>query len=570
LFLVWGILVLAGLGLALRLFWLQVVQAPMLKERAQQQQQVDLKPYVPRRPIVDRLGNVLAMDQPAYILYAHPILFKKSREEIASQLAPILGRPSFDVFQALSKGDSGVRLEEAISEDKANRVLDLQLDGLELEQHPQRFYPQKDLFADVVGYVNVDRQGQAGVELSQIDWLERPAQKEVRLVRAGDGTPIANQLPDELVQQDDLRLELSLDSRLQRVARTELKKQVERFGAKRGAVLVMDASNGELLTLVSEPSYDPNQYYRFGVDRFRNWAVSDLIEPGSTFKPINVAIALEAGAITPNQYFPDEGQITVDGWPIENYDYDERGGRGSQDVADILKHSSNVGMVHIIQQMKPRVYYDWLEKIGLGKTTGVDLPSEAASQMKSYEQFSQAAVERATTAFGQGFSLAPIQLVQLHGAIANGGTLVTPHVVRGLFHADGTLDTAPNLAAPQRLFSPRTAQTVLSMMEGVVADGTGSPARVNGYRIAGKTGTAQKADAGGGYSNARITSFVSILPVNNPKYVVLVVIDEPKGDDAYGSTVSAPIAKSMMEALITVENIPPTEPFKNEESPEEG
>lgn len=563
--LVWGILLLAGLGLVLRLVWLQVVQAPSLKEQAQEQQQVNVHPYLPRRPIVDRLGNVVAMDQPTYTLYAHPLYFKEAPAAIAAKLAPILQRQPIEIATQFAQRDTGIRFANPLSQDKANRILGLGVDGLDLVQQPQRFYPQRDLFAEVVGYVDQDRQGQAGIELSQRNLLELPVQTEVQLVRTGDGTPIASQVPDVLVHQDDLRLELSLDSRLQRIARFELKQQVDRFGAKRGAVMVMDASNGELLALVSEPSYDPNQYFKFGLDRFRNWVVSDLVEPGSTFKPINVAIALEAGAITPTQVFEDEGRIAVNEWPIENYDYKERGGRGSQSVADILKHSSNVGMVHIIQQLKPNVYYEWLERLGLGNITGTDLPSEAASQLKTVEQFTQTSVERATAAFGQGFSMTPIQLLQLHGAIANGGNLVTPHVVRGLFHADGKPEWLPTELQTRRLFSPQTAQTVLSMMEGVVADGTGEPAQIDGYRIAGKTGTAQKAGSNGYSEIARVTSFVSIFPANDPRYVVLVVIDEPQGDDAYGSTVSAPLAKAMMETLITIDNIPPSQPVPLEE-----
>ncbi|MDX2213468.1 MAG: penicillin-binding protein 2 [Oculatellaceae cyanobacterium bins.114] len=566
LLLVWGILILGGLGLLLNLFWLQIVQAPMLRERAQQQQVVTWQPLASRRPIVDRQGNVLAIDQPVYTLYAHPVLFKQPKEAVANALAPLLNRTSAQLWSQLSQGNSGIRLEYALSADTAERVTALHIDGLELVQHPQRLYPQEDLFGDVVGYVDVDRQGQAGIEFSQQAMLEQPSAESVELSRTGDGGLIPNQLPQGFVHQDDLRLQLTLDSRLQRTARYALKQQMEQFGAKRGAVLVMDVRDGGLLSLVVEPSFNPNEYFRFQVDRFRNWAVSDLFEPGSTFKPLNVAIALEARAIRPNDVINDEGTLQFGEWPIENYDYDERGGRGAQTITEILQHSSNVGMVHIIERLQPNLYYSWLERLGLGKTTGIDLPFESPSQMKPYDQFMNAAVERATTAFGQGFSLTSIQLLQLHAAIANGGRLVKPHIVQGLFHANGELEWQPSQATPPQIFSPQTSQNVLAMMEKVVTDGTGEAAQIPGYRVAGKTGTAQKASPDGGYyDHARITSFVSILPVEAPRYAVLVVIDEPQGDDAYGSTVSAPIAKSVMEAIISLENLPPSRSLTEDE-----
>jgi cell division protein FtsI (penicillin-binding protein 3) len=567
--LVWVILIIGGLILALNLVRLQVFQASKLQEQARQQQVSNFRSFVPRRSIVDRQGNVLAMDQSAYTLYAHPILFKQDREAIASQLTPILEKPTLEILNQFNQGKSGIRLQDALPQDKADRITQLQLDGLELVQQPQRVYPQQDLFADILGYVDVDGHGQAGVEFSQNQLLEPTLPKDIQLSRSGDGTVLLNDLPDQFLNQDDLRLQLSLDSRLQRAARSALHQKIEEFNAKRGAVLVINAQTGELLSMAVEPTFDPNEYYRFTVDHFRNWAISDLIEPGSTFKPINVAIALETKAITPDSVFEDEGQIEVGGWPIQNYDYETRGGRGSQSVRQILEHSSNVGMVHIIQQMKPSVYYEWLEKIGLAKATGIDLPFETSGQMKSREQFLGASIEPATTAFGQGFSLTPLQLVQLHAALANGGKLITPHVVRGLVDSDGKFNWQPTVES-KPLFSEAIAHSVIAMMEAVVKDGTGQPAQIPGYRIAGKTGTAQKASPDGGYyDHARITSFVGTFPAEAPRYVTLVVIDEPQGDDAYGSTVSAPIAKTVMETLINIEQLPPDAPVSDQATPEQ-
>ncbi len=562
LFIVWAVLLGAMVLLLLNLVRLQVVQAPDLLKQARSQQTIFLRPFIPRRPILDRVGNVLAINHPVYTLYAHPIAFKEPKTVVAEKLAPILGKSPGEILRKLDTADSGIRLEVALSENAADRLQDLQIDGIDLPQQQQRLYPQQNLTADVVGYVDVDQQGQAGVEYSHKNLLERSI-KSVRLSRTGLGSMMPDRIPGGFLHIDNLHLQLTIDSRVQRTAQTVLQQQVKKYGAKRGVVLVMDATDGSLRTLVSEPSYDPNEYYKANVERFKNWAMTDLYEPGSTFKPLNVAIALETKSIKPDQVFNDEGSIYVDQWPIQNFDYSTAGARGMTTVTQILERSSNVGMVHIIQQMQPNEYYNWLQKIGLGQTTGTDLPFEIAGQLKDRKTFTESSIDPATSAFGQGFSLTPIQLVQLHGILASGGKLITPHVVQGLYDDAGQPYWQPiqNQNPPKQIFSPQTAQTVLQMMESVVQNGSGKAARVPGYRVAGKTGTAQKASAGGGYQeNAKITSFVSIFPVENPRYVVAAVIDEPKGEDAFGSTVAAPIVKSVIDALITLDKIPPSQP----------
>ncbi|HEY9833750.1 MAG TPA: penicillin-binding protein 2 [Stenomitos sp.] len=552
----------AGLGILVNLYRLQVTQAPVLEGRARRQQMVYLRPFVPRRSIIDRNGNMLATDRPAYTLYAHPKLFKIAKREMATLLAPILGKSSTDLEKRFNQKSSGIRISYALTEEVADQVARLQANGLELIQQYSRLYPQQDLAADVVGYVNVDHRGQAGVEYSQEDVLER-AVRTLRLSRAGNGALMPDHVPEGFLHFDDLQLKLTLDSRLQRAARFALKQKMDQFGAVRGSVIVMDVRDGSLLAMATEPTYNPNQYSKFDVGRFKNWALSDLYEPGSTFKPLNVAIALESGAIQPDNMFNDTGQIQFGQWQIANFDFESKGGHGLISVSKILEYSSNIGMVRIIQQMKSKVYYSWLERLGLGQKVSIDLPFETAGQLKSERQFTAGPVNAATASFGQGFSLTPIQLTQLHAALANGGKLVTPHVVQGLFDSKGQIHWQPRRPAPRAIFSPKTTQTVIEMMENVVRQGTGKNAQIPGYRIAGKTGTAQKASPTGGYySNAKITSFVGIFPVESPRYVVLAVVDDPKGKDAFGSTVTAPIVKSVVEALISIERIPPSQPIE--------
>jgi cell division protein FtsI (penicillin-binding protein 3) len=573
--LIWIILALSMVGLIVRLVYLQVIASPDLLDKARKQQMFTLRPFIPRRTITDRKGTVLALDRPVYTLFAYPHLFDKNNKqtgkdpkkknfeelttEIATKLAPILRKPPEKLASILGRDTTSIQVEYWLSEETADRVYALQIEGLELIQQRHRLYPQQDLAAELLGYVNVDHRGQAGIELSQEKLLERTDQAP-SVAQDGNGKLIPNRVPAGMIRSDRTSLQMTIDSRIQRTARQVLKQQMVKFNAKRGSVIVMDARDGGLLTLVTEPTYDPNRYYEADVKLFKNWAVSDLYEPGSTFKPINVAIALEAGAIQPDTVFNDEGALTIGGWPVANFDYEQAGAVGPLSISQILERSSNVGMVHIVQKMKPSVYYGWLERIGLGDISGVDLPAETPSTLKPQEQFNEYVIEPATASFGQGFSLTPIQMVQMHGILASGGKLLTPHVVKGLINEEGEEYYQPKLPTPRQVISPATAQRVIEMMTSVVEKGTGISARIPGYRIAGKTGTAQKASSGGGYANTKITSFVGTFPSKEPRYVVLAVVDEPVGSDAFGSTVAAPIVKTVIEEIIVTEGIPPSHP----------
>ncbi|NUN64799.1 penicillin-binding protein 2 [Pseudanabaena biceps] len=565
--LIWLILALAMVGLIVRLVYLQVVVSPDLLEKARRQQMFTLRPFIPRRTITDRKGEILAIDRPVYTLFAHPQLYKKSKpdqvqspaEVMAAKLAPILNRSADELLKVLSRDTTSIQVEYWLSEENADRIYNLRLEGLDLVQQRRRLYPQQDLAAELIGYVNVDHLGQAGLERSQEKLLERTDQKP-EVAQDGAGKLIPTRIPVGMIRSDRTSLQMTIDTRIQRTARQVLKQQMVKFSAKRGAVLVMDVRDGGLLSFVTEPTYDPNNYYNSDVKLFKNWAVSDLYEPGSTFKPINVAIALETGAIQPDTVLNDEGSLIIGGWPVANFDYDQVGAVGPLSISQILERSSNVGMVHIIQRMKPSIYYGWLERIGLGDTTGIDLPAEAASTLKPQEQFMEYVIEPATTAFGQGFSLTPVQLIQLEAMLANGGKLMTPHVVKGLINEEGEEYFQPKLPTPRQVISSATAQRVIEMMTNVVEKGTGKPARIPGYRIAGKTGTAQKSSNGSYDASGKITSFVGIFPANEPRYVVLAVIDEPIGSDAFGSTVAAPIVKTVIEDIIVSEGIPPSHP----------
>ena len=352
---------------------------------------------------------------------------------------------------------------------------------------------------------------------------------------------------------DDLRLQLTLDARLQAVAAKALADQVKTWKAQKGVAIVMDVTNGELLALASVPTYDPNSYWSFPPARFREWSVQDLYEPGSTFKPINLALALQEGAIQSSGRVDDNGSVTIGGWPINNHD---RRANGLIDYATVLQVSSNVGMVKAMANLPSSTYWDWMSRLGLDARPDTDLPGAVAGQIKTKDQFTSQPIEPATASFGQGFSLTPLKLVQLHALLANGGRLVSPHITRGLRAGDALAPPGSRQGKP--LLDPEVTETVLAWMESVVEQGSGQGVKTPGYRIGGKTGTAQKALNGVYVPGALICSFVATLPVEDPRYVVLVVVDEPKGDNAYGSTVALPVAKSIIDGLLVIEKIPPS------------
>ncbi|UPM50303.1 penicillin-binding protein 2 [Synechococcus sp. A10-1-5-1] len=561
LWVVYGLLAAGLSGLALRLAWVQVIQGNELLNRARAIQTQTITPLGRRRTIVDRQGRLVALDEERFTLWAHPRYFSfpgddigrlRSPLDVARKLSPVLAKPMGELLKAMDGRKSGVKLASELDPETAQRVRELGISGVDLEAYPQRVYPQAGLFANVVGFLNLERIPQAGLEQSRDRDLRR--QEASRSLRRGaDGTPLPDGLKPGVLYGDDLKLQLTLDARLQQVAQMALAKQVKKWKATRGAALVMDVSNGELLTLASTPTYNPNQFWKFKPGLFREWSVQDLYEPGSTFKPINLAIALQENAIDPSGKVNDSGQLTIGGWPIFNHD---RKGNGVIDFPTVLQVSSNVGMVQAMRRVQPSRFWHWLQTLGIDNTPDTDLPGAVAGQLKSLETFKTQPIEPATAAFGQGFNLTPLKLIQLHAMLANGGRLVSPHITRGLRSGDDLASAPP--ASGVQLIRPAIAQTVLNWMETVVEKGSGRGVQIPGHRIGGKTGTAQKARNGVYVAGAKITSFIAHLPINKPRYVVLVVIDEPKGENAYGSTVAVPVAKQIIEALLVLEKIPPT------------
>ncbi len=541
-------------GLFGRLVNLQVFSSSDLQKKARLIQFTKTSSLNRRRSIVDRNNRLIAYDKPLYKLWAHPKYFNfpgdstnrlRGVEEVVSKLSPILNVKDQFLLSKFENKMIGIELLDGITENQAKKVKSLNISGLDLIKYSQRYYPQRNLYSNLIGFVNYENKGSAGLELHLENQI-KIINKGNLVKKGGDGTPLPdNSGPRDFIN-DYKSLGLTIDSRLQKASFKALSKHVMKWNAKKGFAIVMNVNNGEILSLASIPSYDPNKYWEYNSEIFKGWYSQDLFEPGSTFKPINLALALEEKVIQQEGFVEDSGKVNVGGWTLSNWD---KKGNGYIDYPKVLQVSSNVGMVKIMQNLPSKTYWDWLYKLGISKNLETDLFESTAGQLKSKDIFVSQSIEPAVASFGKGFSISPLKLAQLHAVLANGGVKVIPHV---------TLNFKDKLKKnfKEEIFSDEVSRIVLEWMETVVDKGSGVGAKIEGYRIGGKTGTSQKA-INGRYTSKKVCSFVATFPINNPRYVVLVVIDEPSKAYAYGSTVAVPVAKEIIESLIVIEKIPP-------------
>jgi cell division protein FtsI (penicillin-binding protein 3) len=569
------------------LFRWQVLKATELRAQALQQQTKRVQSYLPRLALTDRKGVALANDEPIYALYAHPYILKNEAElqfsqalkkkkttpdqkssafpnyvnRAAEALAPILKTSKEKlVAQLQDTSKKTISLTRDLSQGEMEQVSALKIAGLEKEMRRRRVYPSGEESATLVGFIDYNGVGQSGVEQYYNRALAGIDDEQRKLYFNGFGQVLASQTPENFFQTDDRSVVLSLDMRLQRAAHLAIQQGVKEYRAKRGAAIIMDPRNGELLALASSPSFDNNALEKYDPKVFKNWTVTELYEPGSTFKPLNIAMGLDSGRIHANDVVYDGGSLSLSRRTIRNAN---GRGNGAISVTEVLKRSSNIGMVRLMQKLDHGDYFDRLRALGIGLRSGIDLPGEAAGIFKSKEQFVRYPIESATAAFGQGVSMTPLQLVRFHAALANGGYLMQPHVATKMVNSQGEVIWSPELTAPKRVFSEESARTVRQMMVQIVASGTGTAAKIPGYEIAGKTGTAQKVNPNGkGYiQGKKITSFVAHFPADKPRYVVLVVMDEPGVAGAFGSTTAAPVVRKILEEIISADRLLPKGPI---------
>ncbi|MEW6647769.1 MAG: penicillin-binding transpeptidase domain-containing protein [Pseudomonadota bacterium] len=495
-----------------------------------------------RGMITDRHGEPLAISTPVESVWANPKELAAARDHWKA-LARVLELPPRALEQLLAKRQERefVYLRRHITPELAQQVMALEIPGVALQREYRRYYPAGEVFAHVVGFTNIDDAGQEGMELLHNDWLKgTPGSKRVIKDRLGRIVENVESISEPRPGQD---LRLALDRRIQYLAYRELKAVVQRSQARAGSAVVLDVASGEVLAMVNQPAYNPNNRSGLSSERLRNRTVTDVFEPGSTIKPFTVAAALESGKFRPDTvidtgsgFLRVNSRLTVR--DVHNY--------GRIDVSRVIQKSSNVGAATMALAIKPQQLWDMFSRLGLGTMTASAFPGEATGLLTDYSRWRE--TERATLSYGYGLSVTALQLAQAYAALAADGRM----------HSVTMLPAAEQAPETQQVMRPQIAQQVRAMLElAVEKDGTGSRAAVPGYRVGGKTGTARKVTTGGYSEDRYLALFAGFAPASTPRLAMVVVIDEPQGDEYYGGQVAAPVFGRVMSGALRLLDIAP-------------
>jgi len=495
-----------------------------------------------RGMILDRNGEPLAISTPTQSAWVRPDRFIEARAQWPA-VGKVLGmtRQEIETLVLPRLSRKFVYLRRHLTPDEGAALRRLELPGLALQEEQRRYYPAAEVTAHVIGFTNVDDFGQEGVELSFDGMLKgEPGLRRVIKDRLGRVVEDVERLRPTRPGRD---VHLSIDERVQYVAYRALKTAVQQHNARAGMMVVADARTGEIIALVNQPSFNPNNRGALKGENYRNRAVTDLFEPGSTMKPFTIAAALESGAYTPDSVietapgFYKVGRNTVR--DIKNF--------GTLNVAGVIEKSSNVGASKIALSLDPEVLWRTFRAFGFGSMSEVALPGEAYGRLSEYRNWRE--IEHATLAFGYGLSVTAAQLVRAYVAIANDGWLLPLSIMR--------LDQPPPRS---RVIKPATARALRHMLEKVITAGTARMAQVPGYSVAGKTGTVHKSTVTGYAEHRYLSLFAGMLPAERPRLVAVVIIDEPKSGEHFGGRVAAPIFAGVMHEATRILNIPPDQP----------
>jgi cell division protein FtsI (penicillin-binding protein 3) len=533
-----------------RLVYLQVVQHDELKARADTQQRRTIETSAKRGEIVDRGGRVLAHSVDADSIYAVPA----ELEDAAAAAAALCGalgdctrREQQTLLERFNRGGPFAYVRRTATPEQARRVAELNLPGVGFMKEDRRFYPNKELAAHVLGFVGVDNVGLSGIEATYDTLIKgRPGRVLVETDARRHAFSRVEEPPTA-----GASLELSLDHYLQYIAERELKWGVDRAGASGGSALVMNPETGEILALANYPTFNPNLYSGFGADRRRNRAVQDLYEPGSTFKIVTAGAGIEEDVVRPDTIIDASAGLIRFGGRVINDDHNY----GVLSFADVIVQSSNVGAIKVALQLGPQRVSDYVRRFGFGRRSSPDFPGENPGIVWDPARLNDSAL--ASVAMGYQVAVTPLQVAAAVSAVANGGQLIEPRVVRAVIR-DGVRSPVPRKVLG-RAINAETAATLVDIMEAVVQRGTGINAQVPGFMVAGKTGTAKKLVNGSyqGHDDYNV-SFAGFVPSRQPAFSIVVVIDSPRRLPAYGSQVAAPVFQRIASEALRHYAIPPT------------
>ena len=550
----WGIVVVG------RLMQVQLVRHDHYVARAQRQHERTLDLHPVRGSILDTRGRVLAESIAAESIYADPQAIT-NRRAVAKVLAavPGIGLTARELESKLRGTNSFAWIARQLPLEVTREVRKLGLPGIFFIEAHRRTYPRSMLAANVIGYLGVDGDGLGGIEHTFNDYVKgtpgkvtllKDARKGVYLL-GGDG---ANR------PRDGQHVVLTIDSVIQFIAERALKDAVEKYRAGGGSVIVMDPNSGEILAMASAPTFDPNRFREFSPESRKNRSVQDFYEPGSTFKIITAAAGLEERLVTPSQMIDcANGQITIGNITIREHDGHQY---GLLSFEDVIVNSSNVGTVRVGMQLGHERFYQWIRRFGFGERTGLPLPGESAGLLRKTQKWTP--VSPASISIGQEIGATPLQVVRAVSAVATGGLLPEPRIVRRVIDAEGRTVYEPQQKPPVRVMSEKTAAVLNEILKNVVVRGTGEKAALAEHVVAGKTGTAQKAVGRFGYIDGRyVGSFAGYVPADRPRLAILVVVDEPRGAEHYGGTVAAPAFREIAEATLRYMGVAPSRPSRS-------
>lgn len=521
------------------------------KYRIKAKKQRSAKSFVMRGAILDRNGIKLASDKTSFDVYAHQEYYDHTPNELATILAPILGLNKNQLAKELAKDQRIIVLKKDVSRTTAQQIRKLGLREISLGKKNSRVYPQGSMAAHILGYYNPDADVAAGIELTAKDLLEE-VEQDVNFEKTPDGDIIYEVNTDPAATATPLRgksITLTIDSAIQHVCEVELNKAIQEKGALRGAVIVMNPKNGEILGYAVYPSYNPNNYKKATLAQLTNWTLSDIFEPGSTFKVLTIASAIENGKLHEKSRIMDTGKLEIDKWTIKNYDYATKPLPGNIDLYYLFEHSSNVASAKAALMMSKQEFYNTLKKFGIGEKTKIDLPGESRGLITSPNDWHKST--HASIGYGYSISVTTMQMISAISAIANNGVRVTPHVIK--YSPEEEAEKVKHIPT----IKPETARIVTKLLAGSVGRSK-SPVNLDEYQVAAKTGTARKSSTGGkGYTNKLVTSIIGFLPASNPQLEIYVVIDSPSKGALWGSTVAAPVFREVALQTARIMNITP-------------